>query len=204
VIRRIPDEQASHVYVGVAAAVIYGTLGYLLGRRVDALSQLSVTDPLTGLLNARGFSARLDDELKRSRRYREPITLLFIDIDRLKDINDRYGHRAGSMALRKAARVIRSELRETDFAARWGGDEFALIAQKSTMESGIALADRIRCRIAETRAAWQLTVSIGVATADLQNTPAFEPKVLLREADLGMYEAKKRGRNSTFAFRPRH
>jgi diguanylate cyclase (GGDEF)-like protein len=192
------------VYVGVAAAVIYGTFGYLLGRKVDALAQLSVTDSLTGLLNARGFSARLDHELRRSRRYREPITLLFIDIDGLKDINDRYGHRAGSMALRKAARVIRSELRETDLAARWGGDEFTLIAQKTSMDSGTALADRIRCRIAERMAAWPLTVSVGVATADLQQTPAIEPTVLLREADLGMYEAKKRGKNSTFAFRPRH
>jgi len=130
-VRRHPDERASYVYVCATTAVIFGMCGYLLGRKVDALAQLSETDSLTGLLNARGFSARLCDELKRSRRYREPLTLLFFDLDGLKDINDLHGHRAGSMALRKAARVIRSELRETDVAARWGGDEFTLIAQKT-------------------------------------------------------------------------
>jgi len=171
--------------------------GYLLGRKVDALAQLSETDSLTGLLNARGFSARLCDELKRSRRYREPLTLLFVDLDGLKAINDRHGHRAGSMALRKVGRIIRSELRETDVAARWGGDEFTLIAQKTDAETGMALADRIRRRIAEKMARWPLTASIGVATADPHNTPALEPTALLREADFAMYEAKKRGKNST-------
>ena len=200
--RHIPDERASYVYVGATTAVIFGMFGYLLGRKVDALAQLSETDSLTGLLNARGFSARLRDELKRSRRYREPLTLLFFDLDGLKDINDRHGHRAGSMALRKAARVIRSELRETDVAARWGGDEFTLIAQKTGAETGMALADRIRRRIADRMAAWPLTASVGVATADLQNTAALEPTALLREADLAMYEAKKRGKNSTFTFGP--
>ena len=200
--RHITDEYASYVFVGATTAVIFGLFGYLLGRKVDALAQLSETDPLTGLLNARGFSARLCDELKRSRRYSEPLTLLFFDLDGLKDINDRHGHRAGSMALRKAARVIRSELRETDVAARWGGDEFTLIAQKTGAETGMALADRIRRRIADRMVAWPLTASVGVATVDLQNTAALEATALLREADLAMYEAKKRGKNSTFTFGP--
>ena len=200
--RHILDERAAYVYVGAATAVIFGICGYLLGRKIDALSQLSETDSLTGLLNARGFSARLCDELKRSRRYREPLTLLFVDLDGLKDINDLHGHRAGNVALRKATRVIRSELRETDVAARWGGDEFTLIAQKTGAETGLALADRIRRRIADRMAAWPLTASVGVATADPQNTTALEPTALLREADLAMYEAKKRGKNSTFTFGP--
>jgi diguanylate cyclase (GGDEF)-like protein len=200
--RHITDERASYVSVIATTAIIFGMFGYLLGRKVDALAQLSETDSLTGLLNARGFSARLSRELKRARRYREPLTLLFFDIDGLKDINDRYGHRAGSMALRKVARVIRSELRESDVAARWGGDEYTLIAQKTGLETGMALADRIRHRIAERMAAWPLTASVGAATADPQNMAGFEPEVLLREADLAMYEAKKCGKNSTFAFRP--
>jgi diguanylate cyclase (GGDEF)-like protein len=197
--RDITDEYASYVYVGATTAVIFGMCGYLLGRKVDALAQLSETDSLTGLLNARGFSVRLCDELKRSHRYREPLTLMFFDLDGLKDINDRYGHRAGSTALRKAASVIRSELRETDVAARWGGDEFTLIAQKTGAETGIALADRIRRRIADRMAAWPLTASVGVATANPQNPAALKATALLREADLAMYEAKKRGKNSTFA-----
>ena len=201
-VRHITDERASYVYVGAATAIIFGVFGYLLGRKVDTLAHLSETDSLTGLLNARGFSTRLCEELKRARRYREPLTLLFFDLDGLKDINDRHGHRAGSMALRKAARVIRSELRETDAAARWGGDEFTLIAQKTGSETGVALADRIRRRIADRMAAWPLTASVGVATADPQIATACEPTALLRAADLAMYEAKKRGRNSTFTFEP--
>jgi diguanylate cyclase (GGDEF)-like protein len=194
-------ERASYLYVGATTAVIFGACGYVLGRKMDALAQLSHTDPLTGLLNGRGFSARLTDELKRSHRYCEPLTLLFLDLDGLKHINDRHGHRAGSMALRKVARVIRSELRETDVAARWGGDEFALIAQKTGTETGMAFAERIRRRIADRMAAWPLTASIGVATADVPGTlPAVEPNALLREADLAMYEAKKHGKNSIFTF----
>jgi diguanylate cyclase (GGDEF)-like protein len=200
--RRMADEPASYVFVAATTAVIFGMFGYFLGRKVDALAQLSETDSLTGLLNARGFSARLSDELKRSLRYREPLALLFFDLDGLKDINDRHGHRAGSMALRRAARVIRSELRETDVAARWGGDEFIVLAQRTRTETGMALADRIRCRIADRMAAWPLTASAGVATAHLQNPAEFDPTALLREADLAMYEAKKRGKNTTFTFGP--
>jgi len=199
--RHVADERASYLYVGATTAIIFGVCGYVLGRKVDALAQLSHTDSLTGLQNARGFSARLADELKRSRRYSEPLTLLFLDLDGLKRINDRHGHRAGSMALRKVARVIRSELRETDVAARWGGDEFTLIAQKTGVEAGMALAGRIRRRIEDRMAKWPLTASIGVATADLPRTLAApEPNALLREADLAMYEAKKRGKNSVFSF----
>ena len=199
--RHITDERASYLYVGATTAAIFGVCGYLLGRKVDALAQLSHTDSLTGLLNARGFSARLADELKRSRRYSEPLTLLFLDLDGLKHINDRHGHRAGSMALRKVARVIRSELRETDVAARWGGDEFTLIAQKTGVNAGMALAERIRHRIEDRMAKWPLTASIGVATTDLPRTIAvLEPNAFLREADLAMYEAKKRGKNSIFTF----
>jgi predicted signal transduction protein with EAL and GGDEF domain len=101
------------------------------------------------------------------------------------------------MALRKASSVIRTELRETDVAARWGGDEFTLIAQRTDAATGLALANRIRRRIADRMAAWPLTVSVGVATTNLQNPAGLDPTALLREADLAMYEAKKRGKNST-------
>ena len=194
--RQISDAGISCGYLA-ATTVMFGVCGYLLGRKVDALAQLSETYGLTGLLNARGFSDRLATELKRTRRYRESLTLLFVDLDGLKEINDRRGHRAGSMALRKVGRVIRSELRGTDVAARWGGDEFTLIAQKTDADTGMELADRIRRRIAEKMARWPLTVSIGVATADPHTAATLEPAALLREADLAMYEAKKGGKNRT-------
>ena len=82
-----------------------------------------------------GSPARLDAEIKRSRRYREPLSLLFLDVDGLKNINDRHGHRAGSEALREVAGVIRAELRETDTGARWGGDEFTVIAPNTSKDA---------------------------------------------------------------------
>ena len=102
----IPADRVAAVYLAAATAAIFATFGYLLGRRVDRLEALSETDALTGLLNARGFAGRLHAELKRANRYREPLTLMFLDLDGLKLINDRYGHRSGSDALVHVADVI--------------------------------------------------------------------------------------------------
>jgi diguanylate cyclase (GGDEF)-like protein len=188
------------MYVGGATATIFALFGYILGRQADQLAELSETDALTGLLNARGFSARLRAEIKRSKRYGEPLTLLFLDLDGLKDINDRHGHRAGSEALAQVARIIRSALRETDAAARWGGDEFTILAPNTTRWAAMALAERIRTRIAEQTEPFPLTASIGVATHGVgdSGTPA-DPAAIMRAADEAMYEAKKRGKNTVFA-----
>jgi diguanylate cyclase (GGDEF)-like protein len=200
-LRRVRDEitadRAAYMYVGVATAVIFALFGYVLGRHADQLAELSETDPLTQLLNARGFATRLQAETRRSRRYREPLSLLFLDLDGLKEINDRHGHRAGSDALRDVGRLIRGELRETDTAARWGGDEFTIIAPITNKLEALTLAERIRTRIA-THA--PMTASIGIATLNCDNVgvPA-DAHTLLREADAAMYEAKRRGKNTVVA-----
>lgn len=193
-------DRAAYMYVGGATATIFALFGYILGRQADRLAELSQTDALTGLLNGRGFSARLRAELKRSKRYGESLTLLFLDLDALKDINDRHGHRAGSEALRQVARVIQSELRETDVAARWGGDEFTILAPNTSPPAAMALAERIRSRIAEQADPFQLTVSIGVAThvGDDEGMPG-NSATILRAADEALYEAKKRGKNTVVA-----
>ncbi len=193
-------DRAAYMYVGGATATIFALFGYILGRQADRLAELSQTDALTGLLNGRGFSARLRAELKRSKRYGESLTLLFLDLDALKNINDRHGHRAGSEALRQVARVIQSELRETDVAARWGGDEFTILAPNTSPPAAMALAERIRSRIAEQADPFQLTVSIGVAThvGDDEGMPG-NSATILRAADEALYEAKKRGKNTVVA-----
>jgi diguanylate cyclase (GGDEF)-like protein len=197
----LTGDGAPFVYVCGATAIIFALFGYVLGRQVDQLAALSETDSLTGLLNTRGFASRLRAEIKRSKRYREPLTLLFLDLDGLKRINDREGHRAGSAALREVGTVIHTSLRESDVAARWGGDEFTILAPNTSREAAFTLAERVRCEIAGHVSTWPLTASIGVATheADEDGMPA-DSAALMRAADTAMYEAKKRGKNAVVVF----
>jgi two-component system, cell cycle response regulator len=196
----IAADGAAYVYVGGATALIFAMFGYILGRHADALAELSETDALTRLLNARGFARRIRAEIKRSKRYREPLSLLFLDLDGLKHINDRHGHRAGSEALRQVAEVIRAELRESDAGARWGGDEFTILAPNTDVAAAALFAERIRVRIAEHVGDWPLTASIGIASVDnREGAEPADPAALMRSADDAMYEAKRRGKNTVVA-----
>ena len=177
-------DRAGLIYVGLSTAVAFAVFGYVLGRQADRLAALSETDALTGLSNARGLFDRLDRELARSRRYREPLTLLLVDLDGLKGINDRHGHGAGDEALRHLASVIRSQLRETDIGARWGGDEFAVVAPRTSKVAALALAERIRSLIPQDGTEWPLTCSIGVASIDPQTDGQLvDSASLMRVAD---------------------
>jgi diguanylate cyclase (GGDEF)-like protein len=189
-------DRAGYIYVGLSTAVAFAVFGYVLGRQADRLATLSETDALTGLSNARGLFDRLDRELARSRRYREPLALLLVDLDSLKDINDRYGHGAGDEALRRLATVIRSQLRATDIGARWGGDEFAVVAPRTSKVAALALAERIQSLIPQHGREWPLSASVGVASTDPETDGlVVDPVSLMRVADLAMYEAKRRGKN---------
>jgi diguanylate cyclase (GGDEF)-like protein len=180
----------------MSTTVAFTLFGYILGRQAERLVELSETDPLTGLFNARGLCDRLDAEVARSRRYREPLALLCVDLDGLKSINDRYGHRAGDEAICSVADVIRSELRESDVGARWGGDEFSVLAPSTARVAALALAERIRAMIPRRSARWPLSVSVGVATLD-PNTDGegVDSATLMRTADSAMYDAKQSGRD---------
>jgi diguanylate cyclase (GGDEF)-like protein len=197
--RELAADRSAYVYVGGATALIFALFGYILGRQADGLAQLSETDSLTQLFNPRGFSARLRLEFKRSKRYGQPLTLLFLDLDTLKDINDRYGHRVGDEVLRQIAGVIRSELRETDVGARWGGDEFTILAPNTTETAAVRLAERIRSRITELEAPRIVTASIGVATVNPANESLTDSSQLVRAADWAMYQAKRNGKNAVYA-----
>jgi diguanylate cyclase (GGDEF)-like protein len=187
----------------VSTAVVFTLFGYLVGRQADLLAELSETDPLTGLYNARGLFDRLNAELARSRRYRVPLALLSVDLNGLKSINDRYGHRAGDDSLRSVADVIRSQLRKSDVGARWGGDEFAVLAPSTSRVAALELAERIRALIPQRSTRWPLSVSIGVAALD-PNTDGegFESAALMRAADGAMYEAKRSGRDRVVVASP--
>jgi diguanylate cyclase (GGDEF)-like protein len=167
----------------------------LLLKRAEALS---VTDDLTRLYNSRYLNLVLRRETKRASRSGRPLSLLFIDLDGFKSINDTHGHLFGSRALVEAAAVIRSSARETDVVARFGGDEFALVLPDTGGEGAFAVGERIRERIAAHKFLAgdgldiHLTASLGVATLP---DAAASVEELVQAADKAMYHVKESGKN---------
>jgi diguanylate cyclase (GGDEF)-like protein len=187
----------TYVYVFAVTAAVFLVLGYVLGRQIDELRHLSTTDPLTGLANRRAFQSRLRDEWRRARRYKSPLSLLLIDIDGLKRINDERGHSVGDQVVRTAAHAINTTMRVTDVGARWGGDEFAIVAPNTIRRAAQRLARRLLGEV-EQRARGQevaVTVSIGVATFEPESNPSAAVEWLLKAADAAPYRAKSDGRN---------
>ena len=164
-------------------------------RRTEALS---VTDDLTQLYNSRYLNQVLRREAKRASRSGRPLSLLFLDLDGFKSINDTHGHQAGSRALVEAAGVIRRCARETDIVARFGGDEFAIILPDTGSEGAAAVGDRVRERLSvhpflqSNGLKLKLTASVGVATLPDVAASAEE---LVRAADMAMYQVKDSGKN---------
>jgi len=200
-----------YAYLLVATLAITTPLGWMVGRKEDLLEALSVTDPLTGLANRRRLLAAFADELNRSARYGTPLALLVIDLDRLKEINDRRGHAQGDRALQLVAEALRRSCRATDLAARTGGDEFLVLAVNTTAGEALALAHRVcatvrRLGVAAAErdkpaASSAVTVSIGVADLDDVTLPTFV--ALHAAADAALYAAKTAGRDQALAAPPR-
>jgi len=169
--------------------------------RVQRAEALSVTDDLTQLYNSRYLSQVLRRETKRASRSGRPLSLLFIDLDGFKSINDTHGHLYGSRALVEAAGLIRVSARETDVVARFGGDEFALILPDTGSEGAAAVGERIRDRVNAHRflqgdgLSIHLTVSVGVATLP---DVAASTEGLIQAADEAMYHVKEHGKNGIY------
>jgi two-component system cell cycle response regulator len=159
---------------------------------------LAQTDGLTGLPNFRSFHARLEEEVARATRYGHPLACAMVDLDGLKSINDKMGHAAGNRAIVALADAVREELRDTDFAARYGGDEFVVLLPQTNEPQAALFAERLRRRLIETseRAGLPVRGSIGVAavSADELETPEASED-LLRRADEALYRAKRSGRD---------
>lgn len=168
------------------------------GRAEARLRRLVAEDDLTGLRNRREFVARARVALALGRRYRHSVALLLIDLDHFKDVNDRFGHQAGDRALVRVARILRHELRESDTAARIGGDELAALLPQTTLAAASQVAERVRRAVAEEPADPPLSVTIGCAAA---SGPRSQLGRLLRAADRALYAAKAAGRNQVFIAR---
>ena len=172
------------------------TLEKLVAQRTRELERLVNSDPLTGLLNRRAFDERLDLEIQRAQRYQRPLSLLFIDIDHFKQVNDRHGHVVGDEVLRAVATVLKDGLRATDAACRYGGEEFAVILVETDRHEAFSIAERIRLA-AENNRIEQLdksaTISVGVSVLSPEDLAVD----LVQRADNSMYVAKKNGRNQS-------
>lgn len=169
------------------------------------LEEMSVTDDLTRLYNSRYLNHFLQQEVKRSKRYGYHVSLLFLDLDGFKSVNDRFGHLAGSRTLVEVGRVIKATVRETDIVSRYGGDEFTVVLPQTGIEGATVIADRVREGLQEhpfleaMGLSVRLTASIGIACYPSHGESREE---LIGHADRAMYRVKERGKNGVeLAFR---
>lgn len=163
-------------------------------RLYQHMQQQALTDGLTGCFNRRFFEIQLERDLHLATRMRQPVSLILIDIDHFKRVNDTHGHDAGDMALRILASELREEVRGVDTAARYGGEEFAIILPQAGPEGAFAVAERLRTRIERTEVpgVGVITASLGIATFPLH---ASSRDLLVTAADRALYQAKRTGRN---------
>ncbi len=165
----------------------------------EKLRKMATTDELTGLWNRHYFMQAAQKELERARRYEQPFSLLILDLDRFKRINDSLGHAAGDVTLQHLSSLMKSTLRDVDIPGRLGGEEFAVLLPNTLLEKGVLVAERLRVAIENSPAQYEgqlisFTASIGI-TAYRQGVTSVD--CLLKESDEALYKAKQRGRNCT-------
>ncbi len=196
-------------FVALNAVLSLQTVEALL--RLSLLEKENIADPLTGVYNRRYLDRRLNEEVSRARRHGLPLTVLMLDIDHFKRINDDHGHQAGDQVLAQFADLTKRQLREPDLVARYGGEEFLVIAPQTTRHDALNLAERLRARIESNtftvtnmatqgeRLEIRVTCSIGVAGLSDEIVRA---DMLVHCADKNMYHAKHAGRNRVNADEP--
>jgi len=180
---------------------------FLIGGNVEAeyheeIYRLTIIDALTDIHNKRYLMEFLDRELARSGRYGRPLTLLMIDIDRFRDVNETLGHLGGDFTLREIAARIKGNIRKEELFARYGGEEFAVVLPETNRDGAIILAERLRAVVENQTFRYEdkvytVTVSLGIATTAGDET--MTPATLLRLADEKLYQAKNEGRNRVCA-----
>lgn len=201
------DPMQIAVYLFAALGPVVASFGYLLLSQeatLQVLRHTAATDPLTGLFNRRAFEKMGRRMLAEALRRNRPLTLIVIDVDHFKSINDQYGHALGDAVLQALAALLQRELRDSDLLGRLGGEEFAVLLPETLHERGLEVAERLRVAVqglsvAALGVALQVRISQGVATVDAHEVPAGTVEDLLvdllHRADLALYAAKRAGRN---------
>jgi diguanylate cyclase (GGDEF)-like protein len=163
------------------------------------MRRLAITDDLTNIYNRRHFLERMQSEIDRARRYGTPFSVMFIDIDNFKDLNDSYGHQVGDKILAELATILKHWARSSDIVARYGGEEFVVLLPMTDKPRSITAAERLRTRVQRHTfyRRKKLTVSVGVASFPGDGDTTDQ---LLGRVDEALYMAKKTGRNRVCAF----
>ncbi len=185
------------IWAGTSRLIFFLFTAWLVGRlrrSMESIRQLAMTDSLTGVYNARAFFDFLQKEMERSRRYKRPISLMYVDLDNFKTINDSLGHQAGNSVLESVAGALKASVRLTDIVARLGGDEFAVLLPETEDEAARAITARAEENVLREMTAhrWPVTFSAGVSTCRKDSCTADE---LIRVADDLMYQQKRSGKN---------
>ena len=167
------------------------------------IQRQATTDSLTGLANHKRFYETLEKELWRSRRYGGQISLIMVDIDNLKKINDAYGHRAGDKVIKQISRKIKECIRQIDTPARYGGDEFAVILPKTSLADAVVVAERMVDAVANSPITWKneqipLSISVGLGQYGADSSP----EDITSRSDRALYTAKQAGKNTVRIFEP--
>lgn len=183
--------------------LLTGKVGQLIEQHQEALRQMATRDGLTGLFNHIAFYTMLEDEVARSQRSGTPVSLLMIDLDHFKDVNDKFGHVAGDMVLKEFGKIIQRQSRSIDKVCRYGGEEIAVILPETNIAGAMIAAEHVRAAIEGNSFKLKdgqdlsITVSIGVATIPEHAASA---KELVHIADQALYSAKERGRNQVYRY----
>ena len=198
---RLTEADSQFAGTVIAKAVTAIEKGYDFAAALSAKERyevLATVDPLTGCVNRRALHEKLEAEMDRARRYAFDLTILMIDLDRFKHINDSRGHLAGDAVLRQVGAILREEVRSVDIAARFGGEEFVVGLPNTAADGGLVFAERLRVRVADHpfvagTHTLRVTISVGVASFPCEGVATAEE--LLGRADAALYRAKHEGRN---------
>ena len=196
--RKLAD--GDKIQIGVATTIKFTLTDNLEEEYQRQLLEAAMRDPLTGVYNRRHFDERMQAEFAAARRHGSALSLLVVDVDHFKKVNDTHGHLAGDAALKTVARTLSEALRKEDILARFGGEEFVILARGSDLAGATQFAERLRERVEQAQTKWEskelrVTVSIGLA----QLSPEMTVQQLIDAADRGVYQAKHNGRNQVVA-----
>jgi len=207
---RVQDRAGREYWVQHTCHPVFSPDGAYLGRRgcnrditarkdlEEELKRLAATDPLTGISNRRNFLQRAEDELRRSERFRLPLSLLMLDIDKFKSINDSFGHAMGDAAIKAVVAACQKNLRQVDIFGRLGGEEFAALLPQTDENGAVAMAERMRRAVEGIELPTEdtpLRMSISLGLAELRRGEGIDE--LMRRADAALYRSKELGRNRT-------
>lgn len=195
-------EKFTYLYLWAATSIVFSIFGFFAGKNMGQINYLSTHDQLTGLFNRRYLMDKFPEQLSLGKKLEKPSTVLMLDLDHFKGVNDRYGHLAGDEILKATAKSIRDNIRSTDTCARFGGEEFIILCPNTSKKEGFALAERIRTtveniNIKDLGLKEKQTISIGLKSTELNRD--LNQTEIISQADEALYRAKNSGRNKTIA-----